>query len=417
MKKKSVFLWSLLAAMAMSACSEHNELPSGEVPGGNSKANFIVKLNFEGTSMEQGGKTRAAQSTAVPETSWSNIRQVQILLYDASNIVRFSDVVTPTTGNTTFTYTDVPVGTYTMVAIANAKSSVDAINTYLDGGTIPVEWGMWNVRQKQAQNMVMKYKPGMFPTFCAADLSANVAYTEPAEIFMGAVQGVTVSSDGPVTPSPIALKREVSLMRIRLNVKDKEGNTNNENTANGVDFAQDASIMIYRLPDHLKVMAGNAGGVSATSTATNILSISGGEVFKTADPTSGYNAGGKILSGNFTMWRDVVVFPNNGGRANNSATTGTADKQRQYFIVVSGRGKSGHILGDGTALPGDATVYWSGVVKENFVPNVIREVNLTLRTGGSATVPVTPTEFGGLEITVSAPTAWDSNIVNSDIIM
>lgn len=76
---------------------------------------------------------------------------------------------------------------------------------------------------------------------------------------------MTVSSDGPVTPSPIALKREVSLMRVRLNVKDKEGNTNNENTANGVDFAQDASIMIYRLPDHLKVMAGNAGGVSATS--------------------------------------------------------------------------------------------------------------------------------------------------------
>lgn len=417
MRKKSMFLWSLLAAMTMSACSEHNELPSGEVPRGNSKANFIVKLNFEGTSMEQGGKTRAAQSTAVPETSWSNIRQVQILLYDASNIVRFSDVVTPTTGNTTFTYTDVPVGTYTMVAIANAKSSTDAINTYLDGGTTPEEWNMWNVRQKQAQNMVMKYKPSTFPTFCAADLSANAAYAEPAEIFMGAVQGVTVSSDGPVTPSPIALKREVSLMRVRLNVKDKEGNTNNENTANGVDFAQDASIMIYRLPDHLKVMAGNAGGVSATSTATNILSISGGEVFKTTDPTSGYNAGGKVLSGNFTMWRDVVVFPNNGGRANDSATTGTADRQRQYFIVVSGRGKAGHILGDGTALPNDATVYWSGVVKENFVPNVIREVNLTLRTGGSTTVPVTPTEYGGLEITVSAPTPWDSNIVNSDIIM
>ena len=71
------------------------------------------------------------------------------------------------------------------------------------------------------------------------------------------------------------------------------------------------------------------------------------------------------------MWRDVVVFPNNGGRANDSATTGTADRQRQYFIVVSGRGKAGHILGDGTALPNDATVYWSGVVKENFVPNVI----------------------------------------------
>lgn len=79
--------------------------------------------------------------------------------------MRFSDVVNPTDGNTTFTYTDVPAGTYTMVAIANAKSSADAINTYLDGGTTPVEWGMWNVRQKQVQNMVMKYKPGAFPAF------------------------------------------------------------------------------------------------------------------------------------------------------------------------------------------------------------------------------------------------------------
>ena len=57
-----MFLWSLLAAMTMSACSEHNELPSGEVPGGNSKANFIVKLNFEGTSMEQYRKLRGVIS-------------------------------------------------------------------------------------------------------------------------------------------------------------------------------------------------------------------------------------------------------------------------------------------------------------------------------------------------------------------
>ena len=31
MRKKSMFLWYLLAAMTMSACSEHNELPSGTV--------------------------------------------------------------------------------------------------------------------------------------------------------------------------------------------------------------------------------------------------------------------------------------------------------------------------------------------------------------------------------------------------
>ena len=100
----------------------------------------------------------------------------------------------------------------------------------------------------------MKYKTGTFPAFCATALAGNTAYTEPAEIFMGAVPGVVISSDATATPSPIALKREVSLMRVRLNVKDKEGNTNNENTAKGVDFTQDASIMIYRLPDYLKVM-------------------------------------------------------------------------------------------------------------------------------------------------------------------
>lgn len=57
-------------------------------------------------------------------------------------------------------------------------------------------------------------------------MAGNTAYTEPAEIFMGAVSNVVISSDATATPSPIALKREVSLMRVRLNVKDKEGNTN-----------------------------------------------------------------------------------------------------------------------------------------------------------------------------------------------
>lgn len=45
------------------------------------------------------------------------------------------------------------------------------------------------------------------------------------------------------TVPAIALKREVAMLRVRLNVKDSE--TDNLNT---VDFTKDASIMIYRLP-------------------------------------------------------------------------------------------------------------------------------------------------------------------------
>jgi len=305
------------------------------------------------------------------------------------------------------------VGTYKLVAVANAKSSTESINTYVDGGTTPVEWGMWNVRQKLAQQLVMKHKPGTFPAFCAAKMTANAAYAEPAEIFMGSVEGVVIAAGTTATPSPITLKREVSLMRVRLNVKEGENGVDNENT---VDFTQDASVMIYRLPDYMGIQSGNAGGVSPASTDTNVLALSG-SVFSTANPTTGYSAGGTILSGNFTMWRDIKVFPNNGGRANDGATTGTADPQRQYFIVVTGRGKAGHVLADGTVLAADTPVYWSGVVKENFVPNVIREVNLTLRTGGTSDTVTQPVVYGGLTVTVSAPVPWDSNIVESSVIM
>lgn len=409
--RKPIMLSWLFSAVLMSACAGQNEnAGEGEIE----KANFVVKLSLE--DAVNGGKTRAAQSLAIPETSWDNIRQVQLFLYDTStNTVRFSDIITPSASNTTFTYPDVPVGTYTVVAVANAKSSTDAISTYLDGGNTAAEWTMWNVRQKQVQNLTLKFKPSAFPDFCGSAMTGKMAFAEPSEIFMGSATGVTVSAAGTTTVPALTLKREVALMRVRLNVREADG-TNNDNSAQGVDFTQDASIMLHRLPELMTIQEGNAGGVGSTSSITNVLAISGGEVFHTADPVAGYSPS-TILGGNFTMWRDVVVFPNNGGRTNNGAVNGMASAQQQYFIVVSGRAKAGHILSDGTALSSDATVYWSGVVKENFVPNVIREVNLTLRTGGTTTVPTNPTEYGGLSIEVSVPAPWDSNIVVSDIIL
>ena len=119
------------------------------------------------------------------------------------------------------------------------------------------------------------------------------------------------------------------------------------------------------------------------------------------------------MGGNFTMWRDVIVWPNNGGRTINGASTADASVDRQYFIVVSGRGKVGHVLANGDKMLSEGPVYWSGLIKENFTPNTIREVNLTLRSGGSTEVPTTPREEGGLTIAVTVPVAWSSNIVES----
>lgn len=61
----------------------------------------------------------------------------------------------------------------------------------------------------------------------------------------------------------------------------------------------------------------------------------------------------------------------------------------------------------------EGPVYWSGLIKQNFTPNTIREVNLTLRSGGTTEVPTKPRDEGGLTIDVTAPEAWSSNIVES----
>ena len=402
MKKRFSLLWSLLAMVVVCACSKSggSDYPDPE------KAGLTFQVTFDKTGMEG----RAPQSTAIPETSWSNIKQLQFLLYNTSGQVVYSTIVNPTSALTTFTYTDVPVGTgYTLVAVANVKSSSDAITTYLDGGTTPTEWTMWNVRQKTLPNLVIEHKAGDFPTFCSSKLTTagNTAYTEPSEIFMGASASFDVTTGITTTVPAIALKREVAMLRVRLNVKDSE--TDNLNT---VDFTKDASIMIYRLPDNMKVGAANAGGVSSTSTDANILAVKDGTIFNTANPTSGYDPK-VILGGNFTMWRDIIVWPNNGGRAVNGASTAEASTDRQYLIVVSGRGATGHILANGDEMAADGPVYWSGLIKENFTPNTIREVNLTLRSGGTTDVPTKPREEGGLTISVGTPEAWSSNIVES----
>lgn len=278
MKGKFVLVCSLFALMALGACSEKNDSPNGGIDEG-AKSKLVVQLNFEGVSANT-----KAQSTAIPATSWANIKQVQFLLYDAAtNNVRFSAVATPNTSAAkTFTYTDVPAGTYKLVAVANAKSSTDKIVTYSDGGTTPVEWDMWNVRQKKADNLVMKHKTGSFPSFCSAKLTSagNTAYSEPSEIFMGSVDNVVVAAGATISHT-VALKREVSLMRVRLNVKEGQNGVDNNTT---MDYTKDASILIYRLPEKMRVLAGNDGGVDANSLEKHVLSIEGTDVFKKTIP-------------------------------------------------------------------------------------------------------------------------------------
>jgi hypothetical protein len=371
---------------------------------------IVTTISFEGAS-------RAPQTTAIPETSWSNIKQVQLFLYDATGIVRFSEVIKPKQNDTKFMWSMVPAGTYTVVVVANTKSSTDAVTTSLvAAGTPASEWTAMNVRNLNINNLGIYHKSlaGGFPSVVSTILAANTAWAEPAEVFMAYATAVTISSGQTtdLTSTPLRLRREVSLMRVRVKTQGDQGNDNSD-----VNFSHaNALLMIYMLPDKMKISQGTDGGVVATSNSTRILVAgSGSNTFSTSNPTSGYSTN-NILNNGFTLWRDVVVYPNDGGRSNTTVDI-EANASRKYFIVLAGHAAQGHVLEDLTTVntPGGAPVYWSGLIEKAFVPNVIREVNLTLLSGGTLLVPTVPAEEGKLHIDFSAPESWSSNIVATEM--
>ncbi len=410
MRKKMILMWSLCAAMTFSACTENEEAPV--VKG----VDFAIQLKFDGAN-----KTRAevTKTNAIPVTSWDIIEKVQFFLYGTTGadagVVKFSSVETPgsgadVSGSKKYTYTSVPEGTYTLVAIASTtKGKMENVTSYV--GTSAADWTKFNVLDKNISSLSMTHKATTFPSFLSSEYTGATdvkAFSEPAEIFMGSttvqVQGNTANI------ATVTLKREVSLMRVRLNIG---GNSD-------VNFAANNAILIRHLPKEMKIADGNDGGVSAISVTRNVQIATG---LNTANPAvnTGYGSDATKLSilntaEGFTMWKDIIVFPNSTRAVEAVAATagGNADGLRRYLIAVSGKAQAGHILADGTPLDADGTVYWYGIVPEKFLPNQIREVNITLNTGGYTELPVN--EFGD-DITVSTPMNWDNNIVTSTVNM
>lgn len=402
MRKRSAFVWSFVAALMTVSCSNNDDNQSGE------KIGLEFSVNFS----ESPAETKAPGSTVVPATTWASVKQIQFFLYEGTTI-RYSMIETiPSTASGTqrYTYTDVPAttGTYTLVAVANAVSSSDAVTTYTSN--VATTWNSYNVRSKAIADLCIKYKSTTFPSY--ASPTGNTAYTAPAEVFMAYASGISITSGGSYTLSaPLELKREVSMMRLRLCVSDTDAGVNNTGTGTGgVNWATNVSALVYTLPDQINLQMGNAGGTTATSTATNIIVADGA--------FNGTTTG--ITDATFTMYKDIVVFPNNGGRGNNPASAAAGNDvnaavAQKYFVVVSAQGQTGHVLKDGTALTAPTTIYWSGLVDKAFSPNIIREVNMILKSGGSTEIPTTPTQTGTLIIDVSAPTPWDSNIQDVSI--
>ncbi|WP_291528902.1 FimB/Mfa2 family fimbrial subunit [Bacteroides sp. UBA939] len=433
MRKKVILMWSLFAAMTFSACTENEDAPETE------NVEFSIELDFSGSA-----GTRAASTNAIPVTSWDIIDKIQFFLYDkTTGVVKFSAVETPTAGNFNegnppalspkkkYVYTSVPAGTYKLVAVASTTAK-PLTNITPFGATNDAAWDKFNVLDKNISSLYMTHKAivdgdndPVWPAFMdntefVDPATAMIPYQEPAEIFLGTTlnDADVVVTGNQMNSAAITLTREVSLMRVRIDVKS------NANVAFAGTGADASSVLIRHLPEKMNIGAGTAGGVNSVYNATTLKAVQfiteGINTFKTADPVvnAGYGADAsklKIVDANFKLWRDIIVFPNSDRAAQAVTAGGNAIGNRKYLITVTGKAKAGHTLADGTPAVVGSTVYWTGIIDDKFLPNQIREVNISLNTGGYEEPPVT--EFGDLTIVVNEPTPWDNNIVTSIVEM
>lgn len=421
--KKVFNSFYVLMLLFLSSCASNENVDTTTKGTGE----LIAKINF---SQAQGTRaTSDAESTAIPKTSWENVKDLQLFLYDSSNgKVAFSKMFKPkvssdgSDGTQAFTFTNVPVGTYKLALVANiyAGSTAYNIRTMVNGTDLTLNTTNVLGKSLTTPDIYADLATTSFPLGHTwnNDNSQNQAYFPPSEIFTAYSSSVVEIKEGETATEPknnggssntaLSLTREISLMRVRVNKEDK---TPDAPQLSLVDFKHEKSfIAVHRLPKGLKL---DGTGVFQDSDKDRILiGAIGTTTFETEDPGSNYrNLDGsttpaKILKGDYKLWKDIFVLPNTKGT---QATTDDAVAARKYFIVIAGWAKDGYKFANGTSVAaGGQTVYWSGTINGVFSRNVIREVNLNITSPGSPVNPIDPDEVGGLTITVGAPIDWNS---------
>lgn len=421
--KKIYFSLITIGILLFAACTS-------DVPG-NEKVEetgtLTATISFEAKTASEVKSTRAALSTAIPTVTWDNVKQVQLFLYDAeTGVVAYSKTINPQSTNPNFVYSwpDVPVGTYRLALLANVKSGTDVIDTWVN--SVKEAFTDENVKSKSFNDMLKidlreTGLPGDGTTHnWKHDNLTKKGYLPPSEIFSVYSEGVEIKAGEKTVltgDNKLTLIHEISLLRARIN---KEVIPAQSNPAielptfnNATDF-----IVVQTLPVGfgLKVDDFDGGILNQDSDKGRVLvGSSGTATYQDTDPTTGYKEGGTIIDDNFKLWQDIRVLPN-AALSEAKGRTDDAAVGRKYFIIISGAVQKDYIYADGTVADrDDQPVYWYGEIAGVFTKNVIREVNMTLKTAGYPEIPPQPVQYGGLEIELGAPMDWDSTIERTDI--
>lgn len=405
------FFFSALTAIAImfSACNSDDVTNTPSDGGG-----FRFSVDFEDTGEPE---VRATPSTAIPITSWSNIDKIRMFLYNSSDgKIAYSYEIDPAAkADKVFNFLDIPSGTYDLALVANIKSSTNNVSTSVDGWATLAEFGDYTVRTKRINtDVVMDLKKlGSFPTGHTVP-AARLPYAPASEVFMAYQSGIQITTGATkdLTATPLLLKREVSMMRVRIN---KKADFLNE-SGKLVDFANATNLIaVQTIPVGFGVkLGGFAGGINTTASNTDrvIVGASGASAFKTTNPSALTHTNPIVLDSDFTLWQDVLVLPN-ATKAEGKTATANASQDRKYTIIVSAQAPAGYKLDNGTVLSTARPIYWSGIINEVFLENNIREVNLTIKSRGTDVWPEIR-EVGGLDIKVSAPENWNTTIQSTE---
>lgn len=408
---KKVLFSMAFAALLLSSCGSDENIPISSETG-----ELKTTIKFDGL-------TQKASSAAIPITRWSNVNKLQLFLYDSNGKVAFSDIVDPSTAATsgtdkTFTWLNIPEGTYSLALVANIKSNEDPnVRTSLDGGANWTSFTGANVVNKilNTDLLIDLKELTSFPAGHTTINPSKKPYAVAPEIFTAYSSANVVITKGHTATlgSNLELKREISLMRVRIDREKKK----DAPQLDLVKFDHASNfIAIENNPIGIGVKASTfAGGISVTPSDKNrvIVGASGTDTYKDTNPAAADYAPTDILGAPFTLWQDIRVLPN-ATKAENIAPDKNAPADRRYKIVIVGWVEAGYVFANGDIAQSAQPVYWSGTILGVFSPNIIREVNMTINTPGLPTYPEIP-EVGGLEIVVGAPENWNSNIETENI--
>lgn len=377
---KKIFIMLSSVALLIGAVSCNKETTSNN----QGKGNLTVSYGFEG--VDDG--TRYTASTNKPATTWAgNIKSLTLFLAEsgivkaALNIPAQSD---QDNVNKTFTFQNVPAGTYTGYLIANydqtnISSSFSASSTGMNVSTM-------------LMNLVAQTT---WPADAETE-TASTAYNVPAEIFLASVPiEVIANQENNRTGTPFMLTRAISMMRVRINKNFTSNVVNNlgqtvvvDNST--VDFSAATSALRVR---KMGTALNYAGTVTPTTAlGTNLIYSAGYNT--TPAPPAGYEDPDSPLydaAEGLSAWKDMFILP--GGGTGNSAN--------KFDIVVSGMAPIGYIpLGATTGIEAATLVHWNGTVEAVVGANNIIELNCELKTQGTTVVPP-PTDTGTLIIAVN----------------